>query len=401
MGGYRTKVTAATPQLLPTGQIGAFVAAALERGDSVQYVPAQIALPFTDIVTVTTLALPVGLEGFAYTAALAALGGTLPYTWGATGLPSWATLSGNTIGGTPNSTAPSTLTVTATDADGRVSLPVVLSLQVSGVGLGVFAYAGGSEQRAYVVPGPRIVAAVPTPPTPPTNPGPQAMWPGYIDTQSVNFMWWPPTTQTSFTGANFSGSISGTTLTVTSMASGAGASGPIVIGQQLFNPLPPYGASTQIPAGVHILSQLSGTTGGIGTYQLDTSLTVAAGSLYTNGAGTPDYYQVYRDGVLICGGSTNTAGGLLSPGVTANPTGTNGETGGGINHPVCWYTDRNITPSATPASHSYTVTAVTNGVESAAGPPLTMAARATGTSVSPQAPADPSTWIALRAAHWR
>ena len=200
MGGYRTKVTAATPQLLPTGQIGAFVAAALERGDSVQYVPAQIALPFTDIVTVTTLALPVGLEGFAYTAALAALGGTLPYTWGATGLPSWAMLSGNTISGTPNSTAPSTLTVTATDADGRVSLPVVLSLQVSGVGLGVFAYAGGSDQRAYVVPGPGIIAAVPTPPT---NPGPQAIWRGQIGSTYAMVAAWPPLTGAPPTSYNF------------------------------------------------------------------------------------------------------------------------------------------------------------------------------------------------------
>jgi hypothetical protein len=202
---------------------------------------------------------------------------------------------------------------------------------------------------------------------------PQAMWPGYVDTESYAFMWWGPATQTSWTGANFTGSISGTTLTVTAMS--ATQPGTIAAGQLLSNRV------ATIPGGVHILSFGSGT-GGTGTYTLDTNVgTIASGPLFTNGAGTPDYYKLYKDGTLV------TISGLLNPGVTADPVSVFGA--GQDNRPVGWYVAR---PGDT-LNHSWTVTAVTGGVESAPGPALVMQCLSGTSSQFPAAPVDPATWI--------
>ncbi len=62
------------------------------------------------------------------------------------------------------------------------------------------------------------------------------------------------------------GSITGTTLTVTAVGAGA-----LVVGGAL--------AGTGVAAGTTILSQSSGTDGGIGTYQVSISQTVASGTL--------------------------------------------------------------------------------------------------------------------------
>ena len=70
-------------------------------------------------LTVTTSSLPGGTVGTAYSQALAASGGTPPYTWAlATGtLPAGLTLStGGTISGTPSAAGSSTFTVRATDS---------------------------------------------------------------------------------------------------------------------------------------------------------------------------------------------------------------------------------------------------------------------------------------------
>ena len=71
----------------------------------------------TTPLTVTTTALPGATIGSAYSASLAASGGTGAYHWSVTGLPSGMTLSGNTISGTPG--VPNgnvNLTVTVTDS---------------------------------------------------------------------------------------------------------------------------------------------------------------------------------------------------------------------------------------------------------------------------------------------
>jgi hypothetical protein len=63
----------------------------------------------------------------------------------------------------------------------------------------------------------------------------------------------------------FTGSINGTTLTVTAMIQGTIANGNTL-----------YGAGIPDSPPVTIISQLSGTPGGVGTYQISTSLTVTS-----------------------------------------------------------------------------------------------------------------------------
>ena len=66
--------------------------------------------------------------------------------------------------------------------------------------------------------------------------------------------------------ASFTGSITGTTLTVTAIASGGISTGLTLVG-------------TGVTSGTTITSQLSGTAGGIGTYGVSSSQTVASTSL--------------------------------------------------------------------------------------------------------------------------
>ncbi len=89
--------------------------------------------------TVTTTTLPNGIVGHAYTATLAASGGTAPYTWTLTAgaMPAGLQLSGTgTIAGTPTAAAAGTVTVTVTDAHGQtgsatLSLTVLKALAVT------------------------------------------------------------------------------------------------------------------------------------------------------------------------------------------------------------------------------------------------------------------------------
>lgn len=74
-------------------------------------------------------------------------------------------------------------------------------------------------------------------------------------------------------GASTTASIAGTTLTVTVLGSGTIYPGAILAG-------------TGVTSGTKILSQLSGTTNGVGTYQLDISQTVASTTITML---TPDF----------------------------------------------------------------------------------------------------------------
>ena len=67
----------------------------------------------------------------------------------------------------------------------------------------------------------------------------------------------------------FTGSISGTTLTVSSVTSGTLASGQVLTD-----------ATNAIAAGTTIVSQLTGTTGGVGTYTVSSSQTLSSETLY-------------------------------------------------------------------------------------------------------------------------
>ncbi len=89
------------------------------------------------------------------------------------------------------------------------------------------------------------------------------VWPANVganaEVWAENLTGMPTTGQTSVTG-----SISGTTLTVTAVAAGA-----LVVN----------GALAGAAAGTVILSQVSGTPGGVGTYAVNISQTVASGTL--------------------------------------------------------------------------------------------------------------------------
>ena len=72
---------------------------------------------------ITTSSLPDALAGAPYQVSLAATGGTEPYTWAATGLPSGLTLDSDTatITGNPASTGTTSLTAIVTDAQGNTA----------------------------------------------------------------------------------------------------------------------------------------------------------------------------------------------------------------------------------------------------------------------------------------
>jgi len=67
---------------------------------------------------ITTQGLPTGTVNQAYTTTLSAAGGTTPYTWSATGLPSGLSLNASTgvLSGTPTPFGTSTVTATVTDS---------------------------------------------------------------------------------------------------------------------------------------------------------------------------------------------------------------------------------------------------------------------------------------------
>jgi hypothetical protein len=93
-------------------------------------------------LTITTAALLSGTVGVPYSQQFAARDGTAPYTWTATSLPSWLSLTtGGLLSGTPPSAGQSTLfTVTVTDSAGvsaqaryTVTVVVLPAISVSGL----------------------------------------------------------------------------------------------------------------------------------------------------------------------------------------------------------------------------------------------------------------------------
>ena len=95
-------------------------------------------------LSVTTTSLPAGTVGVAYSATLAATGGTTPYTWALTSgtLPLWATLNSATgaITGTPTASGTTSgLKFTATDSTtptAQTATSVSLSIAVSAMSVG-------------------------------------------------------------------------------------------------------------------------------------------------------------------------------------------------------------------------------------------------------------------------
>jgi large repetitive protein len=89
--------------------------------------------------SITTTSLPSAAIGIAYSATLAATGGTTPYTWSISSgsLPAWASLNAATgvISGTPTAAATTSFTVKVTDAT-ALTATQALSITVTQVGPG-------------------------------------------------------------------------------------------------------------------------------------------------------------------------------------------------------------------------------------------------------------------------
>lgn len=127
-------------------------------------------------------------------------------------------------------------------------------------------------------------------------------------------------TSTSCVHASFTGSITGTVLTVTIAPSGIGA---ILTGQLLFG--------TNVPANTQVISQLTGTAGAVGTYQVSNSATVSSEAMTTAGLPPSASYLVisaYTQGVVWLDtggaptGTPGTGGNGLAAGQAVNYTGT-------------------------------------------------------------------------------
>jgi hypothetical protein len=133
-GSFNVSVTvkdSSTPQQTATGSFTLVIGAAL---------------------TVTTASLSNGIVGAAYSAALAATGGTSPYTFTATGLPAGLSVNGQSITGTPTSAGSSNVTVTVTDSSSpALTATASLTLLVSAPSLTITTASlpAGSVGAAY------------------------------------------------------------------------------------------------------------------------------------------------------------------------------------------------------------------------------------------------------------
>jgi len=114
------------------------------------------------ILTISTTTLPSATSGSAYNASLSAVGGTGPYTWSASGLPSGLSLNAGTISGTPSVAGTYQISVTVTDSTGaafkqQLGLTVStanpsssLSITTSGLGNATAGLAGYSQTLSAI-----------------------------------------------------------------------------------------------------------------------------------------------------------------------------------------------------------------------------------------------------------
>jgi hypothetical protein len=83
-------------------------------------------------LTITTSSLSPGVVGTGYNASVAATGGTLPYTFSATGLPAGLTMSAaGAITGTPTANGTSTAVITVTDSTNPTHMTATASLSIT------------------------------------------------------------------------------------------------------------------------------------------------------------------------------------------------------------------------------------------------------------------------------
>ena len=91
---------------------------------------AVLPLVVDNALVIMTTSLPGATLSVPYSVQLAAVGGTVPYTWSATGLPAGLALSGDTISGTPSATGTFSVSVSVTDAD-STTVNSLMTLSVS------------------------------------------------------------------------------------------------------------------------------------------------------------------------------------------------------------------------------------------------------------------------------
>ncbi|WP_183978351.1 beta strand repeat-containing protein, partial [Tunturiibacter gelidoferens] len=123
--------------------------------------PAQtdsIALPLSiapSFLTISSVKLPSGTDGSAYTASLNATGGTAPYAWSISGLPAGLSVSSNgVISGTPTATGNFSLAITVTDSQNPAKtasaiLPLSVSATIAPLTITSTAVAPGTSNRPY------------------------------------------------------------------------------------------------------------------------------------------------------------------------------------------------------------------------------------------------------------
>ncbi len=125
-------------------------------GDNVATKALTIAVSAVPTIS-TSSPLPTGSLTAAYNQTLVGASGTSPYSWSATGLPAWASISsGGVISGTPNATGTSNINVTLTDTAGAtVSKTLALTVNpqptISSVVLANGGATAGTIQKADTI----------------------------------------------------------------------------------------------------------------------------------------------------------------------------------------------------------------------------------------------------------
>lgn len=107
--------------VLPSGTFGGLTVLALEVATDYGIFSKPYPFNYISGLSVTTSALPGGTTGTAYSAPLAAIGGTAPYTFTASGLPPGLSMDNGAIAGTPTQAGTFAVAITATDSTPPVS----------------------------------------------------------------------------------------------------------------------------------------------------------------------------------------------------------------------------------------------------------------------------------------
>lgn len=385
-------------------------------------------------VTITTSALPTTTAGSAYSATLAATGGTTPYTWSMTGAPSWLVLNTATgaLSGTAGAAGTTSVTFNVHDSANNAAAPVTLSLIVNAQSAIVVSFARdpgrGTVGWSYGVARP----ASATGGVPPYVFTTSNLPPGLNMLTTGNWYQAVPTAKGNWTSvitAKDSQGATGSLTYIFSMDYDMNAVGGAVIGGSMHWQMTPNGGTSAAPPYTWSLSGqpswmsigastgiITGTPSAVGNGSVNVTLVDAQGFSTTAartwavvasvdppsrmGPGSvqssrvvttwwpahsavADSYNLYRSDM------PNGAGVPYQTGLVGRIWYDNGSVY------QYWAVDTAVIQGAT---YSYYVTGVISGVESVAGPSVSITVPNGQVSVAspptpPAAVADPSTWI--------